>query len=64
MKTESSTGTTGCVDGLITVPTADGPEQVACTGPCCRARRAVQARYVRPGFTAALLDAVPDDQEW
>lgn len=24
-----------CIDGLITLPGADGPEHTACLGPCC-----------------------------
>jgi len=33
--TRSRIGAAGCIDGLITIRTADGPELTACTSPCC-----------------------------
>lgn len=52
--------------GLDTIPTADGPDHRACTCTCttCTARTQVQKRYVEPGFTAAMLDQIPDEEAW
>jgi hypothetical protein len=32
-------GAAGCIDGLVTVPTEDGPVHYACQQPCCKQRR-------------------------
>lgn len=49
-----------CTDGTVTVLTADGPETSACLGPCCVP--AITKRYVEPGFTAAMLADIPDEE--
>jgi hypothetical protein len=58
--------TNQCRDGLITVPSIDGPVQTACLAPCCReTREAARARRA-----AVLADRDPfaripqtDDEE-
>ena len=65
MQRDTSTTASGCIDGLITVPSADGPVHTACLGPCCVTKPAqVRKRYVEPGFTAAMLAAIPSDEEF
>lgn len=60
----------GCRDGLVTVPSEDGPVDYACTGECCKQDSevvgpGVRARIARTGDVflgaAARADA---DEEW
>jgi hypothetical protein len=65
--TETQPGPTGCVDGLVTVPTADGPAQYACLAPCCRERReAARAARAEVARTTKAFSRLPivDDEEW
>jgi hypothetical protein len=39
-ETSPRVGAAGCIDGLVTVPTEDGPQLTACLAPCCMQRRA------------------------
>lgn len=55
-----------CRDGLVEVPTEDGPALYACLGPCCaqrreaaRAERAAAATAAQP--FARIPDAPSDD---
>jgi hypothetical protein len=43
-------GAASCIDGLVTVPTEDGPAQYACLAPCCKEYR----EAARAARTAAL----------
>lgn len=64
--TEAKPSPTGCVDGLVTVPTADGPAQYACLAQCCAERReaARAERAVVAATTTAFskLPAAPSDE--
>lgn len=64
METTLPSAPTGCVDGLITIPTEDGPEYAACHCPSCTVP--IVQRYVpgQRGFTAEMLADMPDDEAW
>lgn len=59
METEAGTCT-----GIEVIPTEDGPIKAACLCWQCTGAEppAVAKRYVRPGFTAAMLREIEDEE--